>query len=104
MTVVTLVENNWLPAIHLKSLVDSLRFSRHFVEEFLIPFDGRAARRPELHERELFHVDGVLLEEAFNTAKTLDQTLRVIHAVNTHSQEQHLRAQLIQNCRPALRV
>ena len=80
----------------LPARVDSLRFRFQLLQEIVIARDFRAAGRADLHEREFFAIGRPLLEEAFDAAQAFQQSLGVVHAVNAHSDEVRLDAQLVQ--------
>src|SRR5260370_33157046 len=89
-----LEQHDGLPLFRLKTKVDPFRFRAHFLQKQAITLDGRAAGRANLHEGEAAMKRGIQFQETLNAAETFENSLGVIDAVHSDTQERSFDAQL----------
>ncbi len=94
MRVVLFAKHDGFPARRLEARVDAFGFHADFVEEIFVALDVRAAGRADLHERESLLVRGVQLEKALQSAKTFQDSLGVVNAIDTHAEKRSLNSHL----------
>src|SRR5712692_9593254 len=87
---VLLAKHDGFTARRLEARIDAVRFGANFVEEILVALNVRAAGRADLRESEPLLVGGVELEEALEGAEALQDSLGVVHAIDSHSEERGL--------------
>jgi hypothetical protein len=85
-------QHDRLPFAGLEPRVDPLSLCRHLIQKLLIPGNVRSAGRADLHKRESPLISGIHFDEPLDPAKSFQNTLCVIHAVDTHAQERSLNA------------
>src|ERR1700730_8818934 len=84
---VFLEKHQRFPSRRLKSGVDAFGFAADFGQEILVALDVRAAGRSDLHESETLLVGRVQFEKTLESAETLENPFRVVHAVNANAQK-----------------
>src|SRR5713226_6670701 len=89
-----LEQHDGLPLLRLKTKVDAFGFGAHFLQKQAITLDGRAARRANLNEGEAAMKRGIQFQETLNAAETLENSLGVVDAVHSDTQERSFDAQL----------
>src|SRR5882762_11757224 len=102
MAVVLVKKDYRFPIASLQTPVDALRLGSHFGNKILITLDTRPAGGPELDKRELLPIVRTLVEKTFDCPEPLYDSLCVIHAIHTDSQEKGFRPQLRQDVRAVL--
>src|SRR5690349_7210096 len=88
-------QDNRLPTPGLEPCIDAIRLSGDFVQQPLIAVNFGAAGSADLNKCEASLIGRVKLQEALDPAKSFEDTLRVIHAVDSHPKQSGLDAQLI---------
>src|SRR5215475_5460380 len=94
--VVSLEEEDRLPAFGVEPPVDPLCFRLHLRQKVVIALDVRAARSADLRKAELSLVTGVTIEKSLDRQKPLQNTFGVVHAVHAHAQVERFHAKLFE--------
>ena len=75
-----------------------LGFALDFRHEILVPLNVGTAGRANLDERELLPVRRLLFQKPLDSAEPLWNSFRVVDAIDTHTQEGSLDAQVAEQC------
>src|SRR5579871_4735057 len=85
------------PAIRGETSVDARGFAFHLRGEIAIARNARPAGCADLDEGEVLHIGGKPLEKALHAPKPLDDSLRVVQAIDSDAKKACLNAQIFQN-------
>src|SRR5262249_40940941 len=96
MAKMPLLEDYGFPGASLESPVDSFSFSFDIGQQIVIALDVRAAWRTNLYENELALVGRPLFQHALDRQEPLLDSLGVIDAIDTHSNEHRIHTKLSQ--------
>src|SRR5689334_5682542 len=99
---VLLAKHDRLPSRRFESRINAFGFSAHFIQKILVALDVRPARRPNLDKCEPLLKSGIQLEESFQCPEALENSFRVIHAIDSHSKERGLDVHLLTKRSPLL--
>src|SRR5580704_11714460 len=81
------------PPACLESRIDAIRLRAYFFEKVFVAVYFGAARRSYLHEGEAMLEGRVKIQEVFDAAETLDDSLGVVNAIYPHAQQAALYTQ-----------
>src|SRR5271166_1883798 len=98
MRVVPQQRNDRLPATDLEPVVDSLRFATDLLEKLLVTRNVRAAGSADLYQGEAALINRIHFKEAFHATEAFDDSLGVVHAIDTNGQKRGFDSELGTKC------
>src|SRR5580692_13089225 len=94
MRVVFLQQHNGFPTSGLEPRINPVRFRAHLIQKMFVAVYFRAARRSNLHKREAMLVSGMKIQEVLDAPEALNDSLRVIDAIDAHAEQAPVDPQL----------
>src|SRR5581483_4117991 len=91
--VVAAEQENRLPFAGLEAGVDALRLGRYFVKKLLVTRDMCAAGSANLNKGKTAMIRRVRFQEVLDPAEALEDSLRIIDAIDAHAEKGCLDAQ-----------